>query len=90
MSINFDGPVGPETNKMIRELFCDSLVANDDKTFLLNGQIELEQKAMTKIANEAGQTVTVELNKEGEIKTMRDGTQYQVTRKGWRKISERT
>ena len=90
MSINFNGPVGPETNKMIRELFRDSLVANDDKTFLLNGQIELEQKAMTKIANKAGQTVTVELNKEGEIKTMRDGTQYQVTRKGWRKISERT
>ena len=90
MNISFDGPVGPETNKMIRELFRDSLVANDDKTFLLNGQIEPEQKAMTKIANEAGQTMTVELNKEGEIKTMRDGTQYQVTRKGWRKISERT
>jgi len=86
MSINFDEPVGPEAESMIKELFGDP-VASDAKTFLYDKQIVLAQKRMTELANKAKQPATVELNSEGEIKTMSDGTQYQVTPKGWRKIA---
>ena len=87
MSINFNNPVDPEASSMIKELFGKP-VAEDDKTFLFNQQLELHQKQMSELARKAGQPVVVELNSEGEIKTMRDGTRYQVTPKGWRKLTD--
>ena len=86
MSISFNKPVGPEAISMIKKLFGDP-VASDAKTFLYDKHLILEQKRMTELANKAKQPVTVELNSEGEIKTMSDGTQYQVTPKGWRKVA---
>lgn len=86
MSINFNEPVGPETENMLKKLFGDP-VASDAKTFLYDKQLVLEQKRMTELANKAKQPVSVELNSEGEIKTLSDGTQYRVTPKGWRKVA---
>ena len=86
MSINFNEPVGPEAESMLKKLFGDP-VASDAKTFLYDQQLVLEQKLMTELAKKAKQLVPVELNSEGEIKIMSDGTQYQVTPKGWRKIA---
>ena len=85
MSICFNEPVGPETEAMIDKLFGKA-IASDGKTFLFDQRPELLQRQMTELANKAKQPVTVELNAEGEIKTMMDGTQYRVTPKGWRKI----
>ena len=85
MSLNFNNPVGPEAESLIKELFGKP-IAEDGKTFLFDQQLELHQKKMTELANKAGQPATVELNSDGEIKTLRDGTRYQVTPKGWRKL----
>lgn len=58
--------------------------AEDGKSFLYD---DLVDPAIAKeLANAAGQPVTVELHAEGAIKTMADGTQYQVTKRGWRKV----
>jgi len=47
---------------------------------------KLEHKKMGDLARAAKQPVTVELNEEGEIKEMSDGTKYRVTSQGWKKI----
>jgi len=85
MSINFNEPIGPEASSMLRELFGKP-VAEDGKTFLFEELAPMHQRKMPELANKAGQPVDVELNSVGEIKTMRDGTRYQVTPKGWRKL----
>jgi len=43
---------------------------------------------MKKIANAAKQPVSIELNDLGEVKTMQDGTKYEVTPNGWKRIKE--
>jgi hypothetical protein len=73
------------TDSMIREIFRDDLVAMDEKTALVNRN-EFQQKLMKEIANTAEQPATLELNGEGDIKTMSDGTRYRVTPDGWRKL----
>lgn len=87
MSFNFNEPIGPEASSMLRELFGKP-VAEDGKTFLFDELAPMHQRKMTELANKAGQPVEVQLNSEGEIKTMRDGTRYQVTPKGWRKLTD--
>lgn len=91
MSINFNHPVGPEEENMLKKMFGEP-VASDRKTFLYDDmesrfrQQLMQGRKMTELANKAKQPVAVELNKEGEIKTLSDGTQYRVTPKGWRKV----
>jgi hypothetical protein len=61
-------------------------IAHDEKTFLFDG-LKIDQKKMKEIANKAGQPLTAEINGDGDIKTMSDGTKYQCTNKGWVKVA---
>ena len=85
MSITFDGKPNKEALAAMKAFFGQP-VAADEKTFLFDNLPPLEGRQLSKIANKAGQTVTVGLHGEGEIKTLSDGTQYKVTPQGWRKI----
>lgn len=88
MSMNFQDPVNNEALAKIKEVFGDKVVAHDSKTFLLEKVDALNQQLMKGIANAAKQPATVELNTEGDIKTMSDGTRYRVTPTGWQKIED--
>lgn len=91
MSINFNDPMNSEAMAKLQEFFKDGTlpepVVMDDRRALFNTKLDLQQRKMTELANAAKQPVMVELNEEGEIKEMSDGTKYRVTPKGWKKIS---
>ena len=90
MSINFEHPMNSVALEKLRELITDGSIPNpvaqDEFRALFNDKLELQQRKMTQLANAAKQPVTVELNEEGDIKEMSDGTKYRVTPKGWIKI----
>jgi len=85
MSINFNEPVNDEAVELVRKEFS-KMVTHDRKTFLFDGMTEIKQSTIKKIANAAKQPVTIEINGDGDIKTLSDGTRYQVTPQGWRKL----
>lgn len=93
MSINFNDPMNAEAREMFRQMIdagdLPQPVAMDDRRALFNDTLKLEQKKMKKmgdLARAAKQSVAVELNEEGEIKEMADGTKYKVTPRGWVKV----
>lgn len=86
MSMNFRDPVSEALARKIAEEFGQP-VASDNKTFLFDEMNQIEGRLMKEIANEAQQPVTVEVNGEGDIKTMSDGSRYQVTPHGWKKLT---
>lgn len=86
MSMNFTQPVNDEAFTKIKELFGEP-AASDRKTLLFDEMNEIRQKDMKEVANLAKQPVTIEIHGEGEIKTLSDGTRYQVTPRGWRKLN---
>lgn len=77
-----DVPVVPS----FKEFMGDRLEAMDRKMALLNTR-EFVGSEMSNMARKLNQVVTVELNELGEIKTLSDGTRYQVTPSGWKKLS---
>jgi hypothetical protein len=83
MSLNFDQPVNDELIAKIKEMI--PVVANDRKTFLMDAPV-IDGKTFKAIANAANQPAKVELHGTGEIKTLEDGTRYEVTPRGWRKL----
>jgi len=85
MSMNFDRPVDDEIIEKIKNVFGEP-AAHDRKTFIFDRMAEIHQSEIKEIANSAKQVATVEVNGEGDIKTMADGTRYQVTPQGWRKL----
>ena len=85
MSISFDEPMNDDAREMVKEMFKDEIQAMDERTALLN-RIELRQKALSELANAAGQPVTAEVHPVGHVKTMSDGTRYEVTAGGWRRL----
>ena len=85
MSINFDNEANPATRELIEKLFGKP-VADDRKHFLMDQMRVIDQKLMKQVANTAKQPARVELHEIGEIKTLDDGTRYEVTARGWRKI----
>ena len=85
MSINFEDPMNEAAKSMMEELFKDRIQAMDERTALLD-KMELQQKAMSELATVAKQPVTAEIHPVGDIKTMSDGTKYEVTADGWRKL----
>ena len=87
MSINFEKPIDEKAMKKISKLFGDSIVAQDQLTTLLDNAPPFEAGEMTKLANMVKQSVTIEVNKEGDVKEMSDGTKYKVTKEGWRKTN---
>lgn len=88
MSMSFQNDLSEQLQSFIRELFEDQtavkIAAIDHKNVLLQG--ELLQSKMKQVANELNEPVSVELNDIGEIKTMSDGSRYQVTKTGWKKL----
>ncbi len=71
---------------MMKKFFGEA-VASDRRQFLYDDMKEIRQVEMKAIANAAEQPVTVELHEPGEIKTMADGTRYEVTPTGWKLLS---
>lgn len=90
MSMNFNDPMNDEALEMFRQMVdagdLPQPVAMDDRRALFNDALKMEQKKMGDLARAAKQPITVELNEEGEIKEMSDGTKYRVTSRGWVKI----
>jgi hypothetical protein len=84
MSINFDEPVDEELIAKLKAMI--PVVANDRKTFLLDAMNVIDGRDMKEIANAAKQPVKVEIHGQGEIKTLEDGTRYEVTPRGWRRL----
>ena len=85
MSVNFQDEVSPEAIKRMAEVFGEP-VATDKRLFLYDQMREIEQSRMKELANMTKQPVTVEMNAPGEIKTMSDGTKYEVTEHGWKRV----
>lgn len=85
MSMNFNEPVNDAALAMIKDALGEP-AATDRKTFLFDKFNEIKQQEMKAIANAARQPATVEINGEGDVKTMADGAQYRVTPQGWQKI----
>lgn len=85
MSIQFENPVNDAALEKIKELFGEP-VASDRKTLLFDKMGEIRQYEMKEVANLAKQPATVEIHCQGTIKTMSDGTRYEVTPQGWRKL----
>ncbi len=85
MSMNFEKPLTDENQSFLREFIGEDLVALDEKTALFNTR-NVNQRAVGHIAKMVNQVVTVEINEPDEIKTLSDGSEYQVTPQGWKKI----
>ena len=85
MSMQFDNPVNDAALAKIKELFGEP-VASDRKTLLFDRMRDIRQHEMKEVANLAKQPATVEIHGQGTIKTMSDGTRYEVTPQGWRKL----
>lgn len=58
--------------------------ADDGKKFLFNRKIG--HRRVAKIAREVGEAVTAQVVGEGRIETLSDGTRYEVTARGWKKL----
>lgn len=85
MSINYQYDLNEAGRDFMEELF-GSAMTHDGKQFLYDKLNSVSQADMTELANKAQQPVTVEIHSEGEIKTMADGTQYKVTKRGWVRV----
>lgn len=85
MSINFQNPPNPEAYARMLKAFGEP-AAKSDREFLFDRIQTIEQREMRELTNVAKQPVTVELHDVGEIKTMSDGSRYEVTAGGWRKL----
>jgi len=85
MSMFFNKPISDDDKSFIKEMFGKDIAAMDQKTVLLNRRMHL-QSEMMKVANQTKQPVSLEINNEGEIKTLSDGSQYRVTKSGWKKL----
>ena len=81
----FNKPISDDDKSFIKEMFGKDIAAMDQKTVLLNRRMHL-QSEMMKVANQTKQPVSLEINNEGEIKTLSDGSQYRVTKSGWEKL----
>lgn len=85
MSVNFEKPLSDEQQEIVKEFFGADFAAGDDRTALINST-KFYQREMSDMARKLNQVVTLELNEPGEIITLSDGSRYQVTPEGWRKL----
>lgn len=83
MSLNFQEPVDNDVIARIKELV--PVKAHDNRTFLIDTDTIVAAK-MKAIANAAKQPAEIELHGVGEIKELADGSRYEVTANGWRKL----
>lgn len=87
MSINFNKPINEEASAFIQEMFGEP-EAEDGKSFLFNDLNHISGRHISQLTDKAGQPMTLKMHKMGDIKKMADGTRYEVTPDGWRKIDE--
>lgn len=85
MSMNFEKSLTDLDKSFIKKLMGNDIAAIDDQVVLFNSNI-IEQSKMKKIAIQTNQPVCVEINELDEIKKLSDGTEYKVTKDGWKKI----
>lgn len=85
--MQFDKPMNDNARKMIEEMFGPG-VPIDEVTALIKFDY-IDGQKMKKIANTAKQPVTISMVGEGEVKTLSDGSQYQVTNRGWIKLEQK-
>ena len=88
MSINFENETTKQQQDFIRKMFGEeNITAQDAKTTLIRRMRDIRQPEMKMLANETKQCVQVEINSEGDIKTLSDGTQYRLEKDGWKKMT---
>ena len=85
MSMNFERPLTDEQREFFKDFMGDRVEAMDEKTALLNTN-KFDRSEMSQLATKFEQVITTELNEPGEVKKLSDGTSYQVTPSGWRKL----
>ena len=88
MSMNFQDPINDEARELIKDTFLEKIAVQDERTVLLENVGEIHQKQMKAIANAANQPAVLERHGIGDIKVMANGTKYEATVKGWRKVIE--
>jgi len=86
MSIQFEKPMNEETVEAIKKAFGKKIAVMDRKNVLLENLSMISQKKMSAIAKKAKQPITLNLHDNDDIVEMSDGTKYQVTNEGWRKV----
>jgi hypothetical protein len=86
--IHFQRPYDETTKKMLESFFGEAKAFDPLSMLYDHDQMpSIDNNLFKAIANKENQPVDVNLYKPGEIKTMSDGTQYQVDEKGnWRRI----
>ena len=85
MDISTPEPMNDEMQEKLKEMFGEPF-AQDERTALMDKLIDIDRKQMTDLANIAKQPISVGIQGVGEIKTLSDGTRYQVTDRGWKKL----
>jgi phage gp36-like protein len=90
MSINFKEEMNEETLEVFKKMIDVGSISNpvvQDKCKALFDDITKVHKEEMKILEKiADQSISIEINEEGEIKEMSDGTKYLVTPNGWKRI----
>lgn len=86
MSINLKDNMTDQQMEVAREMFGGCVDHIDRKTALLKNFDNIDHAKIKDFANEVNQVVEVELNDIGDIKTMQDGSAYELCKTGWRKI----
>ena len=84
--MQFERELTPDEQDELAAAFADGMVAIDEKQALLDWFGEDDEIKRETFEKRLSQKINVGALAEGEIRTMSDGTQYQVTTKGWRKI----
>lgn len=88
MSMQFDEAMDEKSKAAIMKAFGDTMAVSDEKTALFDNLTEEKQEEFEAFPYEIDQNVTTKIHKGGDVVEMSDGTKYQVTTKGWRKIYE--
>ena len=86
MSIQFEKPMNEETVEAIKKAFGEKIAVIDGKNVLLEKLTAVYQGKMSAIAKKAKQPATLNIHAEGDIVEMSDGTKYQASPRGWKKI----
>ena len=82
-SMNFENPVNAQAREMMHKMFGEPAV--EGATSMLYDKVnELTAKIGGDIARAAGQPMTMEIHKIGDIKKMSSGSEYIFTETGWR------
>lgn len=89
MSISTQSPMNPEFLKKLEELQGKPAVS-DATTALYDQLCAMTSKQGGDLARAQGEPVSVELNEIGDIRTLADGSRYQVTPHGWKKLKDET